>query len=307
MMKYILLLFFIPVISFSQDLKFSFANNSNQFLNPANSGIRNLRSFTLIHRSQWPGLSGRYESTLFTYEQGYGFLRNFGFYLASDRSGRNAFAINDLGITYSYPLAISRNIRMSIGYTAVLKHTYVNLNKLTWPDPINPRTGFIFDLSNPRPHTFGMDNNFGLMLYSRHLYLGLSAKHLIRINHQEHPSYNVQAGYQMYLPTKSKYKYLGLFRAGISYSYQNDIHRMQVNSSVIIKRFILGGAIGNYQNYSLMAGFQTRIRLNISYIYEQITSPITNARGGTHEIMIRFDPFIRCCHCHRGLFGHSDF
>ncbi|MFK7935098.1 MAG: type IX secretion system membrane protein PorP/SprF [Saprospiraceae bacterium] len=185
----ILLLFLgIATAGNAQDPIFSQFYAAPLQLNPAFAGTTYEPRITLNYRNQWPSIENAYVTYAASYEQ---FMENlnsgFGVQVSTDSQGDGVYKVNRFGATYSYQVAVNKEIRLKFGVEAAFQQSSVDWNRLVFLDQIDPITGFSDGNGNPilseevRPiNTTNslFDVSTGILAYSRDFFVGFSAKHL---------------------------------------------------------------------------------------------------------------------------------
>ena len=181
---------------------------NNYILNPALSGIENYTDVKLSVRDQWVGLNGAPKTTYFSIQAPIGkgdyrtsstsfevpgqnprgryYWENYtaaephhgiGMTIVNDRTGSfNRFTAN---ATYAYHLGLSPTLNLSGGFSAGITNVTIDKSKQDFSgtgDPYDPATGAAIngELNRIRP-----DLGFGLWLYSKNYFIGLSAQQII--------------------------------------------------------------------------------------------------------------------------------
>lgn len=286
--KFLLLPIFLIVnfFSFSQDPTFSQTYGANVNLNTALAGNDTKGRLSTTYRNQWSGLDGFYKTSIFNFYQyipktnGFGGV-NFMF----DNEG-DVFLTRKLSLFYSQNIKIHELLfrpSLEVAYS----NNYINWNKLTFGNNIDPRVGLIpenYSGISPKNNTVSI--NIGGILYYKKILFGLSAHHINQplygfFTKTHYPiNYGAQFSYMLELKKFSispfaYYNYQNgfqLFVPGISFIYNNHFNfafSARVKDALI---FNLG-----YQNKSLA----------INYSYDYTISQLSNtATRGSHELSL---------------------
>ena len=181
---------------------------NNYILNPALSGIENYTDLKLSTRDQWVGLNGApktmylsvqapigkkdYRTTSTSFQvpgdnpRGRNYWENYtaadphhgvGLTVINDKTGSfNRFTAN---ATYAYHLGLSPTTNLSAGFSAGITNISIDRTKHDFTGdgyPFDPATGASLsgELNRLRP-----DIGFGMWLYSKNYFIGLSAQQII--------------------------------------------------------------------------------------------------------------------------------
>lgn len=301
----------------------------NQYiLNPALSGVENYTDVKLSVRDQWVGLNGApkttylsihapigkndYRTSATSYEvpgqnpRGKYYWENYtaaephhgiGMTVINDKTGSfNRFTAN---ATYAYHLGLTPTTNLSAGFSVGITNVSLDRNKTDFSgtgDPFDPATGASLsgELNRIRP-----DVGFGLWLYSKNYFVGLSAQQII-------PQKLVFTDDAAFL-SKGRLIPHVFFTAGYRFLLGEDINAIP---SVMVK-YINGSSETNFQpeanlklqyrdllwlggsyryenGYSAMAGLNVSNTFNVGYAYDFTTTALNTVSRGTHEIMLGF-------------------
>lgn len=301
----------------------------NQYiLNPALSGVENYTDVKLSVRDQWVGLNGApkttylsihapigkndYRTSATSYEvpgqnpRGKYYWENYtaaephhgiGMTVINDKTGSfNRFTAN---ATYAYHLGLTPTTNLSAGFSAGITNVSLDRTKTDFSgtgDPFDPATGASLsgELNRIRP-----DVGFGLWLYSKNYFVGLSAQQII-------PQKLVFTDDAAFL-SKGRLIPHVFFTAGYRFLLGEDINAIP---SVMVK-YINGSSETNFQpeanlklqyrdllwlggsyryenGYSAMAGLNVSNTFNVGYAYDFTTTALNTVSRGTHEIMLGF-------------------
>jgi type IX secretion system PorP/SprF family membrane protein len=301
----------------------------NQYiLNPALSGIENYTDMKMSVRDQWVGLNGApktmylsvhapigksdYRTSATSYEvpgqnpRGKYYWENYtaaephhgiGMTIINDKTGSfNRFSAN---ASYAYHLGLTPTTNLSAGFSAGITNVSIDRTKTDFSgtgDPFDPATGASLssELNRIRP-----DVSFGLWLYSKNYFMGLSAQQII-------PQKLVFTDDAAFL-TKGKLIPHIFFTAGYRFLVGEDINAIpsvmvkyiknssqtsfqpEANLKLQYRDLLWLGGSYRYENgYAAMAGFNVSNTLNVGYSYDFTTTALNTVSRGTHEFMVGF-------------------
>ena len=301
----LLLLLLTSNSAFSQDPEFTQFYANPIYLNPAFSGSHGCPRIVLNHRNQWPNITGAYVTNTVSYDQ-YVPAINGGISISfmNDMAGQNTINWNTVNVAYSYHLAVNRKFTILMGAQAGWNQKFLDWNKLTFGDQIDPHSGFIYKTGDqPRSEkllengwgTKGFfDASAGIIGFSKSFYFGVAVKHLtspdqsliLSDNPSELPMrITGHIGSKIELGGKSKYSTETSLSPNIIYSYQDGF--MQLNLGMLVKygAFTAGAWWREGDAFILSMGMDTGT-FRFGYSYDITTSKLTNGSGGSHELSL---------------------
>lgn len=251
-------------------------------VNPAYAGSRGTLNATLLHRNQWAGLEGNPRTNTFSVHSP---LRN-------ERIGLGISYINDrLGFEstnyvygdFSYTVPLSREVNMSFG----LKGGFTNYN-LENPDANDPFFNSNFN---------GWSPNFGAGIYvgSDRWYFGASSPRIWNTDLNdgefealERNSYYGIAGFVVDISRNTKFRPTAIAKitngAPATYDF--------TGSFLFYEKFWIGASyrVNDASNFGALMDYQVSRDFRLGYAYDLPTSTILPYTGGTHEIILIFEP-----------------
>jgi type IX secretion system PorP/SprF family membrane protein len=299
---------------------------NNYILNPALSGIENYVDVKFSVRDQWVGLNGAPKTTYFSIQgpigkkdyrtsstsfqvpgqnpRGKYYWENYtaaephhgiGMTIVNDRTGSfNRFTAN---ATYAYHLGLNPTTNISAGFSAGITNVSIDRSKHDFDGngyPYDPATGASIskELNRIRP-----DLGFGMWLYSRNYFVGLSAQQVIpqKLAFADDavfltkgrliPHVFLTAGYR-YLLTEEINVIPSVMLKYVEGSSKNSF-QPEANVKVQYMDLLwLGGSYRYQDGYAAMAGFNLGNKLNIGYAYDFTTTALNTTSRGTHELVV---------------------
>ncbi|MDG1429239.1 MAG: PorP/SprF family type IX secretion system membrane protein [Crocinitomicaceae bacterium] len=282
----------------SQDLEFTQFYSNPIYLNPALAGTNQCPRFAMNYRNQWPSLTGSYVSYAAAYDN----------YFENINGGIGILAVHDvqaktinssqLGVMYSYHIQLNRKWTWLLGAKANYWQKFLDWDKLTFGDMIDPRRGFIYQTGDvPRGGSRGFfDASAGTVLFNKNFNVGFAAHHLNRPNESMivgesklpmrftgHMSAYIALG------QKSQYKNKTVIMPSVIYTYQNGFQQLNLGTYVKYGAFTVGTWLRNQDAFILTIGVDTK-KFKIGYSYDVTVSKLNNGvSGGAHEISLGFN------------------
>ncbi len=172
--------------AYAQDPYFSQYYANPLYLNPAMAGTSWCPRFVTNYRNQFPAFEGNFVTYSASYDQNIESIGGgVGVQVFHDRMADGIMTNNEVNLMYSYHYAINRRFSMRAALSVGYFMKTLDGSRLTFPDMIDPRYGFIYttqdlDIFNntfDRPQ--GLDFGAGVLGYSKKFYGGFAVDHLL--------------------------------------------------------------------------------------------------------------------------------
>ena len=186
---------------------------------------------------------------------------------------------------------------MLFGARAAMFNKYLDWEKLTFGDMIDPRRGFIYATGDvPRGNDGGVyffDASAGMVGYSKHFFFGVAAHHLNQPNESMiignsklpirltgHMGAEIKLGKQSQFVNKTS------IMPNIIYQYQNGFQELALGTYIKYGAFTAGAWYRNRDAFILSIGLKTD-RFRLGYSYDVTVSKLNNGvSGGSHEVSL---------------------
>lgn len=298
MKKYLI----IAIIAFSstyglaQDPTFTQFYANPIYLNPAFAGSHGCARFAANYRNEWPNLSGNYVTYAAAYDQ---YFKNIsggiGVLATHDVQGQGTIQTSMIGLIYSYHLRVNRKFSMLFGARAAYYQKFLDWDKLTFGDMIDPRRGFIYQTGDERRGgSRGLfDASAGLVGYSKSFFFGVAAHHLnmpdesmIKGVSRLPMRFTGHMGAEIKLGQQSQYVNTTSIMPNIIYQYQNGFQELNIGTYVKYGIFTAGAWFRNRDAFILALGINTGT-FKVGYSYDVTVSQLNNGTsGGSHEVSL---------------------
>lgn len=279
---------------YAQDPAFTQFYANPLYLNPALAGSHGCPRFASNYRNEWPQLSGNYVTYSGSYDQ---YFKNisggFGVLATHDQQGQGTIQTSMLGLVYSYHLTMGRKWKLLFGARASWYQKFLDWDKLTFGDMIDPRRGFIYSTGDvPRGGSRGFfDASAGSVIFNKHFFLGFAAHHLNTPNESmiigDSPlpmRFTGHMGAEIQLGKRSKYSNSTSIMPNIIYQNQNGFQELNIGTYVKYGAFNVGAWYRNRDAFILTIGINTG-KFKLGYSYDVTVSKLNNGvSGGSHEI-----------------------
>ena len=327
-------LFFIPVLFVCVQLMgqqrphYTQYILNNYILNPALSGIENYTDVKLSVRDQWVGLKGAPKTTYFSIQAPIGkgdyrtsstsfevpgenprgryYWENYtaaephhgiGMTIINDRTGSfNRFTAN---ATYAYHLGLSPTMNLAAGFSAGITRVGLDKTKTDFSgtgDPYDPATTSAIngEINRIRP-----DLGFGLWLYSKNYFVGLSAQQIIpqKLSFSDDATFINKGRLIPHLFFTAGYRFMAgedvniipsVMLKYVQGSSRNNF-QPEVNLKMQYRDLLwLGGSYRYQDGYAGMAGLNISNTFNVGYAYDITTTALNTVSRGTHELLVGF-------------------
>lgn len=280
----------------AQDPTFTQFYANPLYLNPAFAGSHGCPRFALNYRNEWPQLSGNYVTYSASYDQ---YFKNisggFGVLATHDQQGQGTINTSMLGLIYSYHLQLGRKWKMMFGARAAWYQKFLDWDKLTFGDMIDPRRGFIYATGDvPRGGSRGFfDASAGMVVFNKSFFAGGAVHHLntpnesMIIGESKLPMrFTGHAGAEIQLGRQSKYSNGTSIMPNVIYQYQNGFQELSIGTYIKYGAFNVGAWYRNRDAFILTIGVNTG-KFKLGYSYDVTVSKLNNGvSGGSHEISL---------------------
>jgi type IX secretion system PorP/SprF family membrane protein len=282
--------------AYSQDPQFTQFYANPIYLNPAFAGSHGCPRFAMNYRNEWPSLTGNYVTYSMSYDQ---YFKNIsggiGVIGLHDQQGQGTIYTSTIGLVYSYHLKVNRKFQMMFGAKAAMVNKYLDWDKLTFGDMIDPRRGFIYQTGDVQRggSRYFFDASAGMVGYSKHFFFGFAAHHLNRpdesmiIGSSRLPiRMTGHMGAKIPLGAKSQYKNVTSIMPNVIYQYQNGFQELMFGTYIQYGAFTAGAWFRNRDAFILTLGVDTG-KFRLGYSYDVTVSRLNNGvSGGSHELSL---------------------
>jgi len=257
-------------------------------INPAYTGTRGVTSIFGLYRAQWVGLDGAPRTGSFAIESPISSNgQGLGLSVLNDKIGPSNETI--LTASYSYPIQLTADLKMSLGISAALDFMKVDYSELNVIDPDDPYLTGVLNETSP-------NIGAGVYFHTSKWYFGVSVPQFLQTKFYDDVQttiatqkmhFYLMAGYVFDLSPKIKFKPAAMLKAVSGAPLAVDVSANFLFNEVLT----LGVAYRWNAAVTGMAGFQVTPGLQIGYAYDYDTENLGNYNSGSHEVFLRFDLF----------------
>lgn len=278
----VILLLLVGQISAQQLPQFTQYMFNTISVNPAYAGSREGMSLTALHRNQWAGLDGNPTTSTFSFHTPLNNERvGLGLSYITDKLGFEG--TNYVYGDFSYSIPVSFDAKLSFG----LKAGFTNY-RLQNPDLNDPFFNANFNSWKPN---FGA----GVYLSTNRWYAGVSSPRILNTDLNdgefqalERNSYYAIGGLVLDLSLDIKFRpsVITKFTNGAPVTYD------ATSSFLFYEKFWVGASyrFNDASNFGAFMDYQVSKDIRIGYAYDLPTSTIRPYSGGTHEVILIFEP-----------------
>ena len=288
--------------TFAQDPTFTQFYSNPVYLNPALAGTTGCPRFTLNYRNEWPQLTGNYVTYSAAYDSYVKDIKGgIGIIATYDRQAEGTISTTMLGGIYSYNLKINRKVSLNFGVRAAYIQKYLDWEKLTFGDMIDPRRGFIYQTGDvPRGGKRGLfDASAGAVVFSKYFYGGLAGHHIntpdesMILGVSKLPMrWTVHMGGTIPIGRRGRYTDGTTIKPAIIYQYQNGFQELNIGGYLNYERLNLGVWYRNRDAMVFIVGVKAD-NFRVGYSYDLTVSKLGNGlTGGSHEVSFQLD--LKC-------------
>jgi len=286
MKKYLYILFVLTIIAptlRAQQMSFYSQYMHNRYaLNPAVAGSTDGMTIGISYRQMWTGLQDAPSmSTLYGHTQLNGNIGIGGRVFKTNTGPQSKAGVEG---TYAYHFNISKDIKLSLGLSAILTQSTIDRAKLDMKDE-NDKT-----LNTGSENLIVPDATFGAYMYSKKFYFGLVAAQLMpmkvdfkgaNLENKQERHYFAHAGYNFEINNSFSIEPSAMCRYIEAGAFQLD-----ANLKFVIKQmFWFGGSYRLNDAAVAMIGVQTG-NFMFGYSYDYVLSDINNFSNGSHELVL---------------------
>jgi type IX secretion system PorP/SprF family membrane protein len=206
-----------------------------------------------------------------------------------------------LGGIYSYNLKINRKTSLMVGARAAYYQKFLDWNKLTFGDMIDPRRGFIYQTNDiPRGGKRGFfDVSGGAVLFTKQFYAGVAAHHANQpdesmiLGESKLPvRVTAHMGGTIPIGRRGRYSDGTSIKPAVIYQYQNGFQELNIGAYLNYSSLNIGVWYRNKDAFVFILGAKTE-KFNIGYSYDLTVSKLGNGlTGGSHEISMQIN--LKC-------------
>jgi len=298
----LVLLLSVCTSSWGQDPTFTQFYSNPIYLNPALAGATGCPRITLNYRNEWPQLTGNYVTYSAAFDSYVKDIKGgVGVIAMYDQQAEGTISTTMVGGIYSYNMKINRKVSLNFGARAAYIQKYLDWEKLTFGDMIDPRRGFIYQTGDvPRGGKRGLfDASAGLVLFSKYFYGGLAAHHINRpdesmiLGTSKLPArFTVHMGGTIPIGRRGRYSDGTTIKPAIIYQYQNGFQELNVGGYLNYERLNIGVWYRNRDAMVFIVGVKAD-KFRLGYSYDLTVSKLGNGlTGGSHEVSFQMD--IKC-------------
>ncbi len=295
---YLTTLFFLKN-SYSQDVEFSQFLYNPVYLSPGMYGINGGPRIIFNYRNQWPAMQKAFETFSVSYDQHFDNIGGgVGFQILSDNQANGIIKTTLVSGGYNHMFRVNDKTGIRAGMNASFIQKRLDWSRLVFYDQ--------FDQSTTLPTATGtleqipdfkskgvLDIGAGLVVYSKNIYGGISAKHLNQPNESYYKSYKsnlpvrFSANFGAQIRTKrGKSTYISPNIMFLSQAKFKQIHgQVLFIASPVLLGMGYRNAFQNSDAVIFFVGIQKGVFRTV-YSYDNTYSNIRGKSGGAHELSL---------------------
>lgn len=307
------LYFFLHDKVFAQDPQFSQFASAPIYLNPAFTGTTKGQRLVSNYRQQWSNTGKGYTTFAFSYDYNLSEARSgFGFMAMVDKAGVLAMKTTTLGLSYAFRVQLNRKWMLTPAIQFGYGNRSINHEDILLPDQtifgdqpsptVDPLIGTMDGISY-------FDFSSGVLLYSKYLWVGLSAHHMTNPNlsmidaeSKLHMKTSLHTGFKIPLAS-------GMFKSKITpsiapsfiFKKQGDVTQVDVGlnfhyNPVQVGVWYRGMPQAGYEEQGggssrdaliILLGMDYQ-QLQFGYSYDITVSSLGTKPGGAHELSLTY-------------------
>lgn len=300
---------------YAQDIQYSQYYANPLYLNPALTGGGNNTRAILNFRDQWPNQSGKFVSYAASFDHYFSSISSgVGLLVTHDRIAENKISSTEVGLSYSYNIAINSEWSFRPGLQLGYVSRNTNFNSFTYNDQFS-KNGF--NGNSSADYVGALNKNYidvgaGGLAYTDKVWIGTSFYHLTQPSQgfDEFDSklpikFSIHSGikiplidYDPYADRMGKWKEISITPT-FMYKAQGKFDQLDLGAYFHYDPIMIGlwyrgipfikqtGSVVNNQSIVPMLGVKTH-GFSFAYSYDINLSKFTGT-GGAHEISLIFD------------------
>ncbi len=298
----LLCLVFFAQTSLAQDPTFTQFYSNPLYLNPALAGTTGCPRVSLNYRNEWPQLTGNYTTYSAAFDSYVKDIKGgVGIIAMYDQQAEGTISTTMLGGIYSYNLKINRKVSFNFGVRAAYIQKYLDWEKLTFGDMIDPRRGFIYQTGDvPRGGRRGLfDASAGAVIFTKYFYGGVAMHHINQpdesmiLGTSKLPMrITAHMGGTIPIGRRGRYTDGTTIKPAVIYQYQNGFQELNIGGYLNYERLNIGVWYRNRDAMVFIVGVKAD-KFRLGYSYDLTVSRLGNGlTGGSHEVSFQMD--IKC-------------
>lgn len=319
------LLFASVTMVHGQDPQYSQFYSNPLMLNPAFTGSGLGPRVAMNYRGQWVKIPGFYRQMAVSYDQPILFLgsvQGLGVNIQNDVAGAGNLSKTNMSFNYAYQVDLTDDHTLRFGLQAGMQIASIDPSKLTFPDQIDPRDGFVRPTDEPLlaggfyRTRVNPDVGAGIAYFNEFAWLGFSVNHITEPQETFYNDSPFQSNIDPRLPRK--YTLTGGVRIPIGgyrnreevsitpaflYKMQGQFNQIDAGLYLNVDPMVFGVW---YRNRDALIGLiglrQGPFSFGYSYDYT-ISNLSQNISGGSHElsVVLEFEQNYRLKRKHRRM------
>ncbi len=320
MLKKLLLIVLLVGLRYNlpaQDIQLSQFYETDLMLNPALAGRSHHHRLMGHQRIQWPGLAGKYLTSLVAYDTYSAKSKSgYGMYFLHDIQGRSNINSQDFSMFYSYDVHLDDVHSLRFGIQASIVSRHIDYSGLIYPDQLDDQGMIASSVEgHPNSRIIYPDFSTGALYYSNNTWLGYSAHHLTEPNQtfldgsaQLPMKHTFIAGHKYKLGHVNFTRFTGYTKPFyifpmVHYKLQGKSDQLDIGLHGMDDQLLFGvwyrgipikkysKDLQNNESIILMAGWRLR-HITLTYSYDFVVSKLRPSRTiGSHELNITYQFF----------------
>lgn len=294
----------------SQDPQISQFYTAPHYLSPSFAGGTAGTRAVLNARDQWPEIPGAFVTYAFSLDH---FLPSInsgvGLFMLKDQAGSGQLATTNLGLQYSYDVAVRKRFHFRPGIQFYYSQRSINFSNLVFGDQMDLDGNASSSVEIPSAAKVGnLDFAISTIFYTKQYWGGVTIDHLGRPNESLIESesivpikYLVFGGYKHSLNGKLGYRNEESINLAINYKSQGKFDQLDIGAYWMKAPMVLGiwyrgiplfkkykKGYGNNDAIVLLAGYQLE-KIKIGFSYDFTISRLVSHSGGAFELSLIYE------------------
>jgi len=284
----------------AQDPQFTQFNHAPIYLNPALTGTTEEFRFSLVQRLQWQSIEAKSQTTTFSGEWNFDFLRSgVGLLLGYDQAGAYRLRTTSIGGIYSFMIPMQNDWILRLGLQGTFFRKNLDFSNLIFVSEVMDDETSVSEVSWGTTHSF-FDFSSGILLHNDKVWAGISMHHISQPNQSilgtqsqlaRKISFHAGANLEVYTGNGNVY-----IMPSLLYKRQGGVQQLDITSRFGFQHSPLLLGI-SYRGIPLQKTYSTVNqdaiaflagvlfdKFTFAYSYDLTVSGLATDSGGSHEI-----------------------
>ncbi len=291
-------------LGLAQDPQFTQFYSSPLYLAPSFAGSTKGKRIVSNYRNQWPALQKAFVTYAFSYDHYFPNLNSgMGVLFLREQAGTGNLSTTNLGLVYSYHVKLNHEWRFIPGLELQYTQNGLDFHELTFGDQLISGHSTSRE-TPPRDYVKDFDATASALFYSKELWVGLTAHHLLRPNESLSGKksllpmrFSLFGGMKIPINTRYNRQNRENLSPAFHFKKQGEYSQLDLGLYWHYNPFMLGlwyrgiplvKDIPSNDAFAVLVGYQID-QFTVGYSYDMTISHLAGLTQGAHEISLIFN------------------